>query len=412
MKSKSKISLIIAFQIILIISSFLAIAILESQSSLLGNSVNIAGKNRLLASQFSDEIKDWAFVNNPEADPEKKLLELEENLEFLKKGGVTEGFEIKKIDDEFLDDWLKVNNELLDLKTKYLEFKTKPNIDLSYIDIIPLEIEINEFIHASNELATKLGNEIEIISENLIVLEIVLLTVNVGVHIILILIIIGIYQTEFKKNTKLEKLAAIGELSSRLAHDMRNPLNNINISIQLLKSKNSNEEDTEKFETIENSVNRLSHQIKDVMDFVRTREPNLNIWKLNTIVHESLEKIEIPKRVKISPPENNILLRCDKELFEIVLINLLLNSVDSISNEGTIKIRAKESAKESIVWIEDSGSGIPDEYLDRIFDPLITLKEKGTGLGLASCKNIIEIHGGKIFVKNYPTTFTIILPKE
>ena len=97
---------------------------------------------------------------------------------------------------------------------------------------------------------------------------------------------------------------------------------------------------------------------------------------------------------------------------EIVFINMLLNSVESIKNEGRIKIDVKESSKETLIQICDSGSGIPEKYLEKIFDPLVTLKERGTGLGLASCKNIIESHGGKISAKNNPTTFTIILPKD
>jgi len=98
---------------------------------------------------------------------------------------------------------------------------------------------------------------------------------------------------------------------------------------------------------------------------------------------------------------------------EVVFINLLLNSIQSIDqNQGIISIRIKQINKNAIIEIEDSGSGIPDEVINDIFKPLITTKQKGTGLGLASCKNIIEQHGGSISFQNNPTIFTIAIPIE
>jgi signal transduction histidine kinase len=98
-------------------------------------------------------------------------------------------------------------------------------------------------------------------------------------------------------------------------------------------------------------------------------------------------------------------------MFEILFVNLIKNSIESIKESGFIRIHAKESPKEVTITIEDSGSGIPEEYLPKIFDPLVTLKNRGTGLGLASCQNMVKSHGGTINVKNNPTTFTIIIPK-
>lgn len=411
MNNKLKITLIISFQILLIIGSFLTIAILESQTSLKGNTINVAGKNRLLASQFIDEVKDTYYVKQPDSNPQQKLENLKENILFLKNGGKQNGIEIKEISQEMQDDWIKVNEKYLKLESKYLEFKGNLHSNLTYTDLIPLENEIAEFILASDILVQNLGFEMKEFSNNFVIIEISFLGINVAVHIALILMIIKIYRKEFGINLKLEKLAAIGELSSRLAHDMRNPLNNINMSIQLLK-RNSQDSDKKKFDTIENSLSRITHQINDVMDFVRTREPSKSIWNLNTILKDSIDKIGIPEKIKIEFPKGDFIIWCDKEQMEIVFINMLLNSVESIKNEGWIKIDVKESSKETLIQLSDSGSGIPEEYLEKIFDPLVTLKERGTGLGLASCKNIIESHGGKISAKNNPTTFSIILPKD
>ncbi len=83
-----------------------------------------------------------------------------------------------------------------------------------------------------------------------------------------------------------------------------------------------------------------------------------------------------------------------------------------MENSGEIKVRIKENENDVDIEIEDSGPGIPEDKIEQIFDPLFTTKSTGTGLGLVSCKNIIEQHKGTISVKNNPTIFEIILPKK
>ena len=90
---------------------------------------------------------------------------------------------------------------------------------------------------------------------------------------------------------------------------------------------------------------------------------------------------------------------------------MINNSIQAIETGGRITIKASEDKDHSIIQIEDSGSGIPSEILVKIFEPLFTTKSMGTGLGLASCKHIVEEHGGSITVQNNPTIFTIKMPK-
>lgn len=98
---------------------------------------------------------------------------------------------------------------------------------------------------------------------------------------------------------------------------------------------------------------------------------------------------------------------------QIVFKNLILNSIQAIGDkEGQININFESDATSTTIRIQDSGEGIQDLSLKEIFDPLKTTKQQGTGLGLVSCKNIIESHGGTIFAKNNPTEFIIILPKK
>jgi signal transduction histidine kinase len=287
LKSKSKITLIIICQIALIFGSFLTLAIFESQTALLGNSVNVAGKNRFLASQFIEEVKDYAYLKNPDARPEDNLITLEENIYLLKNGGMLNENKIPQLDRVFEPDWSIVQENFLGLKTEYLAFKDRENLNLTYQDIEGLELEFNLFIQSSDNLVEEIGNHVKILSDRLVLLQIIFLIVNVVAHIGLIILIIKIFQNEFKKGQKLTKLASIGELAARLSHDMRTPLSNISMSLKLIDQKITDKTIRKKLEIMEKSLDRLTHQITNVMDFVRTKEPTLSIWKLNSILKES-----------------------------------------------------------------------------------------------------------------------------
>jgi hypothetical protein len=189
-------------QIVLIIGSFLTLAIFESQTALLGNSINIAGKNRFLASQFIDEIKDYAYVKNPDAKPEEKLIALEENIYLLKKGGILNENKIPKLDVAFEQDWIIIQQNFLGLKTEYLNFKDEEILNRTYRDMTSLELELNLFIQSSDNLVEGIGDHVKELSERLVQLQILFLIVNVAVHIGMIVLIIKIFQNEFKKSQK------------------------------------------------------------------------------------------------------------------------------------------------------------------------------------------------------------------
>ena len=94
-----------------------------------------------------------------------------------------------------------------------------------------------------------------------------------------------------------------------------------------------------------------------------------------------------------------------------MLDNIIMNAVEANNERGEVSIRIQDINNEIIIEIEDSGSGVPQELMTKIFEPLFTTKQRGTGLGLASCKRIIEQHGGSIYVKTKPSIFSIKLPK-
>jgi len=215
---------------------------------------------------------------------------------------------------------------------------------------------------------------------------------------------------------KSERLSAIGELSGRLAHDLRNPLSVMKMSIDLLKqspsdSKLSDETVTKRIDLIEKSIDRISHQVDDVLGYVRNSPLNLTNVSLKELVQNSLDKVNIPNDVNVVVSKNDLNIDCDVIKLDAVFINLIVNSIQAMPDGGKIEIKISSKDNLAILQFIDSGEGIPETNMNKIFEPLFTTKQKGTGLGLASCKNIVEQHQGEINVTNNPTTFTIILPK-
>jgi two-component system sensor histidine kinase HydH len=219
-----------------------------------------------------------------------------------------------------------------------------------------------------------------------------------------------------KKIAKREKIVVIGELASRFSHDIRNPLSNIQMAVDMLqKNKNivSSHSNEEKFQIITKNLDRISHQVNDVLDFVRTQPLEKKDLSMLVCLSESISTMDIPKNIKINLPKEDVSIYGDSSSLQIVCKNLILNAIQAIGNqEGYITLRFDEESQYSIIEIEDSGPGFHESQISEIFEPLITTKQKGTGLGLVSCKNIIENHGGTIIAKNNPTTFTIRLPKK
>lgn len=226
-----------------------------------------------------------------------------------------------------------------------------------------------------------------------------------------------ILESEVKEMTQkliqAERLSAIGELASRLAHDLKNPLSAIKGTVQVIKhtSKNLDEQTLKRIDLVEKSIFRMTHQIDGVLDFVKGTPLKKSPASLNEIIVSALQTLMIPLNVTINFPKDDIVFLCDPQKIEIMLTNIILNAIQAIGdNKGTINIRAKKHQDSIQIKIEDSGPGIPSDIVNKIFDPLFTTKQEGTGLGLASCKNIVEQHKGDISVTNNPTTFTVTLP--
>jgi len=211
-----------------------------------------------------------------------------------------------------------------------------------------------------------------------------------------------------------ERLSSIGNLSSRMAHDLRNPLSVIKNSMEILKLRlndNMDERVNHQLAMVGRAVSRMSHQIEDVLDFVNIADLKVQSSSIITVLESAILSTDIPESVKINLPKNSATALCDPYRLEVVFSNLLKNASQEIKDGGEITIRIIDKNDDVFIEIEDSGPGVLETNLEKIFEPLFTTKQTGTGLGLASCKSIVEKHGGTLSVRNKPTVFTVQLPK-
>ena len=214
--------------------------------------------------------------------------------------------------------------------------------------------------------------------------------------------------------SRSEKMATIGELTSRLAHDLRNPLSVIKTTHGIMKTKPNMkiEERLQYNGRIDRAILRIVHLVDDVLDYVRVTELNLQKVSLRAVVESAIDSIVKPSGVNISRPEKDVSINCDYRKLEAVFANLITNAIQAMNEDGDISIRIIDKNDKVLLEFEDTGPGISDSIASQIFDPMFTTKSYGTGLGLSICKSIVEKHGGDITLTSNPTTFRIILPKN
>ncbi len=214
-----------------------------------------------------------------------------------------------------------------------------------------------------------------------------------------------------------EKFQMIGESAARLAHDIRNPLSIIKNILEMMETakKPDAEESYIYYKRMHKAIDRISNQIEGIIDFVRPTKMSFEKHLLNDILASAIDKIAKPDTIKIIMPTNHVYAMCDFIELEVVFTNLITNSVQAMNNAGQIEIKLVDDDQKTSIQITDTGCGIPQNLLPKIFEPWFTTKQTGTGLGLPSCKQIIEHNYGTIGASSdvgVGTTFTIVLQKN
>lgn len=218
--------------------------------------------------------------------------------------------------------------------------------------------------------------------------------------------------TETKHNERQkqqnEKLIAMGELASGVAHEVRNPLNSINMIAQRLEKEYSDKINSEDFSTLSNVLKtesaRVNNIIEQFLKFARPPKLNFNVVSVKDFLEDikqitdiSVSEKGLSLTVKIENEKN---LEIDTEQMKQVFINLIQNAVDATPAGGNINITFKTKNGKSIFEVEDTGTGIPDEILNKIFNIYFTTKSRGIGLGLSIVQQIVSQHNGNIYVES------------
>lgn len=222
-----------------------------------------------------------------------------------------------------------------------------------------------------------------------------------------------------------EKSAVIGRLGSAIAHEIRNPLNYINLTLDHLKSKFAPGDEqkvaafTKLISQIKSEVARINQQISDFLNYSRPANVDLRPVEARQLVEDSLRLVEGQAaenniRISVVEHEDIPLVLGDPEFLRSVFNNLFINAVQAMGNEGG-NLNVKITSDDGVVRFEvaDTGSGISKDNLSKIFEPYFSTKETGTGLGLAIVQKIVDVHSGAIDVESKEgggTKFTVKLP--
>lgn len=210
----------------------------------------------------------------------------------------------------------------------------------------------------------------------------------------------------FRRMSRADKLATIGELAAGAAHEIRNPLTAIKSSLQYLKTKSQDEKENKLLTSSLQETQRIDDILSALLSFSRPSEIKKEKSNLLETLEESLELISFQMRkqkVKIVRdfPSSPVYLNGDKAQLKQLFLNLYLNSLQAMEDGGELKIEVTSMGdQKALVAISDTGEGIPEENLDKIFDPFFTTKKGGTGLGLSICYGIVQTHQGEIEVKS------------
>jgi PAS domain S-box-containing protein len=221
-------------------------------------------------------------------------------------------------------------------------------------------------------------------------------------------------------NLQAEKMAANERLTRMLAHEIRNPLNNIILSIEQLLAEDKDDSQIGFMDIIHRNAHRINHIISELLNMAKSSELLFEMHSLEDIIEESLsvtsDRINLKKiNVKKDFPTTPVFIKADKAKLAIAFTNIIINAIEAMDPNGSLTTSVTASGNNYEVSIKDNGPGIPQEYVSKLFDPFFTLKKNGMGLGLTASYSIIQSHNAKISMQsqvNKGTEFTISFEKQ
>lgn len=228
-----------------------------------------------------------------------------------------------------------------------------------------------------------------------------------------------------KQLKEAERLAVIGEMASMIGHDLRSPLQVIVYRTFLVKDKlkslqlldKERWDIKEKLDDIDLQIAYMSRMVSDLQDYARTLKPAFTSTNLPKLLDSLILTIEVPNNITFTMevqdgfPEVSV----DSAFMARVFTNLIMNAIQAMPKGGNLQIKMSKTEKEGIVSVEDTGIGISEENIQKLFKPFFTTKAKGTGLGLAICKRLVEAQSGSITVESdvgKGSKFTIKIPLQ
>jgi len=222
-----------------------------------------------------------------------------------------------------------------------------------------------------------------------------------------------------EKLVKSERLAAMGELAGMVGHDLRNPLTAIKNAAYVIRKKQSSfigEKGGEMLTIIDKAVDHANKIVDDLLDYSREIHLELEEFSPKSLVSYLMLTFKVPANIRITERvQPDLLIWGDVNKIQRVFVNIIKNAIDAMPNGGVLEIDGCQDGREAELTFKDTGVGMTDETIAKIFKPLFTTKAQGMGFGLAICKRIVEAHGGRIKVEsatNKGTKFTISLPLE
>jgi PAS domain S-box-containing protein len=214
-------------------------------------------------------------------------------------------------------------------------------------------------------------------------------------------------------NLQAQKLAANERLMRTLAHEIRNPLNNIGLSIDHLQFQLAGDEKQNRLlDILQRNTVRINHIITELLDLTKPQELRFEDLSLQEILDESIamanDRISLQRiNLQKAYPQDPVKISADKRKLSIAFSNILINAIEAMeTNRGELSISLSDKPSGYSISIKDNGKGIPEEFMSKLFEPFSTLKQNGIGLGLATSFSIIQSHKGSVQVESKPNEGT------